>query len=88
MTACVVQAGPYFDLTALEEQAGFQAPAWVHRVVDAGYIPLQVSLSDAQGKQLASTQVTDTSRKVPESKSDVPKGYTKVDRSAIPGVPR
>jgi hypothetical protein len=88
VTACVVKRGPYFNLAALEEQAAFTAPAWVHEVVDAGYIPLKISVSDAAGKSLAATQLKETKGEVERSKFEVPTGYTKVNPPAIPGVKR
>ena len=88
VTACVTEGAPYFDLHALEQQASFKAPSWVHRVVDEGYIPLRVSVSDASGKSLVSSQVTDTSRKVDASRFEVPVGYRKADASKLPGVPK
>ncbi len=86
VSACVMKGAPYFDLAAVERQAGFTAPAWVHRVVEAGYVPLRVTFTDASGKALGSSQITDTSRKVESSKFEIPTGYTKTDASKL-GVP-
>lgn len=88
VNACVTKGAPYFDLDALEKQASFKAPSWVHRVVDEGYIPLRVNIVDAKGKSLASSQVTDASRKVEASKFEVPVGYKKVDASKLLGAPK
>lgn len=88
VNACVAKGAPYFDLDALEQSANFKAPSWVHRVVDEGYIPLRVNVSDASGKSLASSQVTETSRKVEPSRFEVPVGYRKADASKLPGMPK
>lgn len=83
--ACVMKGAPYFDLQAIEEQANFTAPAWVHRVVDEGYVPLKVTVNDTSGKSLGSSQISDASRKVDESQFEVPKGYQKTDASKLAG---
>lgn len=87
VNACVAKGAPYFDLTALEEQAGFKAPAWLHSVVDEGYVPLRVSIVDPKGgTKMAGAQVADMSSKVDDSRFEVPTGYTKTDPGKL-GVP-
>lgn len=87
VNACVAKGAPYFDLAALEEQAGFQAPAWLHSVVDQGYVPLRVSIVDPKGgKKMGGAQVADMSTKVDDSRFDVPKDFKKTDPAKL-GVP-
>lgn len=81
VSACVYKGAPYFDLEALERQGNFTAPPWVHRIVDAGYVPLRVSIADAAGKQLGSSEITDVSRKVDPTKFEIPKGYKRIEPS-------
>lgn len=83
--ACVAKGGPSFDLTALEQQANFKAPGWLHKVVDAGYVPLRVSLTDATGNKLAGTEVVETSTKVDDSRFDVPADFKKTDATKLTG---
>jgi hypothetical protein len=83
--ACVAKGGPTFDLTALEQQANFKAPAWLHKVVDAGYVPLRISLTDATGNKLAGTDVVETSSKVDDSRFDVPSDFKKTDATKLTG---
>jgi hypothetical protein len=81
VSACVMKGAPYFDLAELERRANFKAPQWVHRIVDAGYVPLKVSFADASGKTLGTSQIADTSRQVEKSKFEIPTGYRKADVS-------
>lgn len=83
ITACVMKGGPYFDLAALEAQAGFTAPAWTHSIVDAGYVPLRVTIGDPSGKTWASSEIADASRQVDASKFDIPVGYKKIEPAKI-----
>ena len=82
----MVKGAPYFDLGALEQRAGFEAPGWVHSIVDAGYIPLRVTVSDAAGNKLGGTEVADTSRQVEASRFEVPNGFRKTDASKLLGA--
>ncbi|CAN5908782.1 hypothetical protein BH11MYX4_BH11MYX4_08740 [soil metagenome] len=83
--ACVAKGGPSFDLTALEQQANFKAPGWLHKVVDAGYVPLRVSLTDATGNKLAGTEVVEASTKVDDRRFDVPADFKKTDATKLTG---
>jgi hypothetical protein len=83
VTACVMKGGPYFDLGALEAQGGFKAPAWAHSIVDAGYIPLRVTIGDPSGTTWGTSEITDASRKVDPSQFEIPVGYTKADLGRI-----
>lgn len=77
VNACVTKGAPYFDLDALEQQGGFRAPNWIHTVIDAGYVPLRVSIVDAKGARLAGARVTDMSTNVEDRQFEVPPGFTK-----------
>ncbi len=79
VTACVMKGAPYFDLDALEAQAGFTAPGWAHSIVDAGYVPLRVRIGDPSGKSWATSEISEASRQVDTSKFDIPTGYKKVE---------
>ena len=86
VTACVVKGAPYFDLEALEDRLSFTAPAWLRQIVDAGYVPLRVSVADDKGTPIGSTKVSEWSQDVDASKFDIPVGYKKVDASKLPGA--
>lgn len=81
VNACVTKGAPYFDLEALEQQGGFRAPAWIHTVVDAGYVPLRVSIVDKKGASMAGARITDMSTNVDEAQFEVPPGFTKTSPS-------
>ena len=46
-------------------------------------MPLRVSMSDASGKSLGSSQISDASRKVEAKQFEIPKDYKKTDAATL-----
>lgn len=85
ISACVAKRDPYIDVSAVERHIGSTAPAWAHRIADAGLVPLRVSIEDAKGAVLFSSRLSPTPRRVESWRLQIPAGYEKAGVSMLFG---
>lgn len=76
---CVVQEAAGVNLPALEDAARVKAPAWLHAVLDDGYVPVRVDIRDDKENPLSSEGIMEwTSTTVDDTAFRVPADFRKV----------